>query len=468
MQFNEFSSHFVEIVSSLLEPLSEVAHAIQEESDSEPEVLEDLYNSFLVIGICMCGADSRLNIAEAEVLSNLEQLFPDKSYTSPEIMHTALGNQSAEQWESMDSLARLKPRPLRFLEVYDNAYGTDLADALRHLYLAFAVIMANADGTFQEDESDFLEELKNVLYESDCSTSSSEDVIPPESLQIAGRPVEDALIELDGLVGLAPVKLEVGNLVNLLKVNGIRKERGLPVLQASNHLVFYGNPGTGKTTIARLVAEIYKGLEVLTKGHLIETDRSGLVAGYLGQTAIKVKEVVESALGGVLFIDEAYTLSQEGNDSYGKEAIDTLLKLMEDHRHDLVVIVAGYPRKMAAFLESNPGLQSRFNRHLDFPDYSPLELQLVFEGMIKNAGLVLSGKAAAKSMQIFTSALNSKDESFGNGRFARNLFDSSVAKQANRLITLSHIDDEALRTLKVADIKAPDRSILPLALAANC
>jgi ATPase family associated with various cellular activities (AAA) len=293
MQFNEFANHFCKIINTLLEPLSEVAWAVQEDSDSEPDVLEDLYFSFWTVGACMCGADSRINMAEAKILCDFEKLFPGKESISPEIIQKALGEMSAEQWMRLDLVARLKPSPLRLLEAYDSSNGTNMADPLRHLYLSFAVLMANADSDIQRDESDFLAELKSVLYENDTSTLSPIDSISDETseskleIRSTSRSLEDALSELENLVGLAPVKSEVGSLVNLLKINGMRKERGLPVLQASNHLVFYGNPGTGKTTIARLTAEIYKGLEVITKGHLVETDRSGLVAGYLWANSYK-------------------------------------------------------------------------------------------------------------------------------------------------------------------------------------
>lgn len=456
MQFESFTNQFYETVLDLVEPLSEVAWAIKEDADSDPEIMEMLYFSFWVIGETMSRSDGQLNMAEAEIMSGLEKLFPGNGFTSPEITLETQISRSEESWQKIEKFAYAEPMPLVWLKIYDTVHKTQKADSLRHLYLEFALVIANADGSVEPAESAFLAELKKILYgdaqEQQDERSLTKVVGGKPRLESETRPVEEALKELENLVGLTPVKVEISNLVNLIKVNGMRKERGLPVLPSSNHLVFYGNPGTGKTTIARLVAEIYKGLGVLKKGHLIETDRSGMVAGYVGQTAIKVKEVVESALGGVLFVDEAYALSQEGND-YGREAIDTLLKLMEDHRHELVVIVAGYPRKMSTFIESNPGLKSRFNRYLDFPDYSAIELQSVFEGMARNTGLVLSSEAAKKSLAIFSVAWQSKDETFGNARFARNLFNSSVVQQANRLIALSHIDDNALRTLEADDIE---------------
>lgn len=456
VQFESFIKQFHETILDLINPLSEVAWLAKKDADPDPEILDDIYFSFWVIGETMSRSDGQLNMAEAEILSGLKELFPERGFASPETTFETQILRSEENWQKLESSAYAEPLPLIWLKIYDNVYKTHKADSLRHLYLAFALVIANADGSIAPGESAFLAELKKILYgdvqelQDERSFTSIVDGEP--QLESEARPVEEALNELDSLVGLTPVKAEISNLVNLIKVNGIRKERGLPVLPSSNHLVFYGNPGTGKTTIARLVAEIYKGLGILKKGHLIETDRSGMVAGYVGQTAIKVKEVVESALGGVLFVDEAYALSQEGND-YGKEAIDTLLKLMEDHRHELVVIVAGYPRKMSTFIESNPGLKSRFNRYLDFPDYSAIELQNVFEGMARNAGLALSSEAVKQSLAIFSVAWQSKDESFGNARFARNLFNSSVARQANRLIALSYIDDNALRTLEVDDIE---------------
>ncbi len=196
----------------------------------------------------------------------------------------------------------------------------------------------------------------------------------PATPQEPARPIEELLAELDGLVGLAPVKAEVKLVTNLLQVQKLRQARGLPVVESSRHLVFTGNPGTGKTTVARLLAQIYRTLGVVAKGHLVETDRAGLVAGYVGQTALKVTEVFDSALGGILLIDEAYALDRGGDSDFGKEATDTLVKLVEDHRDEIAVIAAGYPDEMHAFIESNPGLRSRFPRTIHFPDYTTDEL----------------------------------------------------------------------------------------------
>jgi DNA polymerase III delta prime subunit len=276
---------------------------------------------------------------------------------------------------------------------------------------------------------------------------------PPSEPQQPPRPLEELLAELDGLVGLAPVKAEVKLVTNLLQVQKLRKERGLPVAESSRHLVFTGNPGTGKTTVARLLAQIYRTLQVVDRGHLVETDRAGLVAGYVGQTALKVTDVMNSALGGVLLIDEAYALARGGGGSgsdFGQEAIDTLVKLIEDHREDVVVIAAGYPEEMHHFIESNPGLRSRFPKTIHFPDYSTDELVDIFESMCKKASYSCSRAARAAARKYFEAQV--RDKGFGNGRVARNLFESAIAHQASRLVAIREPTNNQLMELAPEDI----------------
>lgn len=262
------------------------------------------------------------------------------------------------------------------------------------------------------------------------------------------RSVEDVLADLDRLVGLQPVKAEIKLVTNLLRVQQMRRQRNLPIPGRSQHLVFTGNPGTGKTTVARLLAEIYRSLAVVSRGQLVETDRSGLVAGYVGQTATLVTKVVSSALGGVLLIDEAYGLSRAG-DAFGQEAIDTLVKLMEDHRDDLVVIVAGYPAEMAGFIAANPGLASRFPRTIDFPDYTEDELVAIFRTLCEDNAYRIDDVTEARLRQAL--AAQPRGRGFGNGRVARNLFEAAVERQASRIVTATEPSDADLCTLTPAD-----------------
>ena len=261
---------------------------------------------------------------------------------------------------------------------------------------------------------------------------------------------QDPYKELDSLIGLDKVKAEIKSLANLVQVQQEREKNGLKNATMSYHLVFTGNPGTGKTTIARIIAAIYRDLGILKKGHLVETDRSGLVAGYLGQTAVKTNAIIDEALDGVLFIDEAYLLSEE-NDSYGKEAISTLLKRMEDDRDRLVVILAGYTDKMEQFIESNPGLESRFNRYLDFPDYSEEELMQIFLKQVEKYEYIVEDDAIAIVKEAIHHNYMSKDEQFGNARFVRNLFEKILASQANRLAKDSDMNSEDLKRITAAD-----------------
>ena len=252
------------------------------------------------------------------------------------------------------------------------------------------------------------------------------------------KTVEELLAELDGLIGLDGVKREVHSLINLIKVRKMREQHGLKVMDMSFHMVFTGNPGTGKTTVARLVARIYKQLGFLSQGQLIETDRSGLVAGYVGQTAGKATEVVKSALGGILFIDEAYALARKGMDNdFGREAIDTLVKLMEDNRDDLVVIVAGYTDEMHDFLTSNPGLISRFNKYIDFPDYTDDELMAILAMNAKKQGYTIDDEANAEVRKMLEGMSVSDRLDFGNARGMRNTLEKLVQEQANRLAGLT-------------------------------
>lgn len=264
------------------------------------------------------------------------------------------------------------------------------------------------------------------------------------------------MAELNDLVGLEAVKRDVESLVNLAKVRRLRKDRGMKCPDMSFHLVFSGNPGTGKTTVARIVGRIYSALGLLSRGHLVEVDRSGLVAGYVGQTAIKTREVIEKALGGVLFIDEAYSLapaSDAGRD-FGQEAIDTLLKAMEDHRDDFVVIVAGYASLMPRFIESNPGLKSRFSKYLTFEDYTGSQLYDIFLGRVRKNDYRLDAEAGEAVRERLTRLYEHRDGNFGNARDVRNLFEKIVSHQADRVAKLAEPSDDDLRTITAADLPA--------------
>ena len=267
---------------------------------------------------------------------------------------------------------------------------------------------------------------------------------------------DELMEELDSLVGLETVKKEVKNLMNLVKVRKLREENDLPVPPMSFHMVFLGNPGTGKTTVARLISGLYAAIGVLSKGQLIEVDRSGLVAGYVGQTALKTQEVIQSALGGVLFIDEAYSLASGGENDFGREAIETLLKAMEDHRKDLVVIVAGYTGPMERFITSNPGLESRFNRYFFFPDYNGEQLMEIFRIQCRKNSYTLTPEADAEALKMFTELYEERDENFGNGRDVRNCFEDMIVRQSNRVAAMENPTKEDLITVLPEDLRDPD------------
>lgn len=338
---------------------------------------------------------------------------------------------------------------------------------LQIIFNAFIAI----DGAFSEKEADVALEIldkiddgskdfvPDVPHDDDSEEPKIENksenkgtVIKKPDIVVEGEELEDALKELNDLIGLDGVKQEVLACINLLRINNMRKSKGLPELQTSNHMVFTGHPGTGKTTVARIMAKIYKSLGVVSKGQLVETDRAGLVAGYMGQTALKTAQVIRKAKGGVLFIDEAYSLSsEEGSNDYGKEAIDTLVKGMEDYRDDLVVIVAGYVDEMKKFINMNPGLRSRFNKYINFVNYSAEEMLEIFRRQCEKTQFILSDEAATAALEYFK--MNQNDPTFGNARGVRNFFDRVVMAQATRILTLSNPSEVEFRTIKQEDIQ---------------
>ena len=290
----------------------------------------------------------------------------------------------------------------------------------------------------------------------EAGTAQQTEQVEKKDSVIVNEPLEgDPYQELDDLIGLGSVKEEVRSLANFVKLQKQREAQGLKTAKVSYHLVFYGSPGTGKTTVARIVGRIYKDLGVLKKGHTVETDRAGLVAKYMGQTAQQTDTVIQKALDGVLFIDEAYSLVPEGGNGqdYGQEAIATILKRMEDYRDRLVVIIAGYKNEMQRFIDSNPGLQSRFNRYIDFPDYTGAELADIFKMYMKKNQYTLADDADDYLKERFEYVVEHKDRNFGNARYARNVFEKTIQEQANRLSGKSNLSKSQLTELTIDDLK---------------
>jgi hypothetical protein len=346
----------------------------------------------------------------------------------------------------------------------------------RCIKLAFKLAI-ESDGIVTAEEKKLQKLLHNVLddcrgmnqliSEGDVRESLCEVIFGGEGTQAVEKEFEGtettaskspeevlkkALDELSNLIGLSSVKNEIQRLSNYLQIEAKRRDAGLASSKQSLHFVFTGNPGTGKTTVARIVAELLYGFRVLNDDKLIETDRSSLVGGYIGQTAIKTKEVIDSALDGMLFIDEAYTLSGKGENDFGQEAIDTLLKAMEDQRDRLVVVAAGYTSNMEDFLASNPGLQSRFTRFIDFPDYTVKDLCKIFMLLANNSQYSLTPLAMANLALIFNVLYTKRDENFGNGRLVRNLFEKTLGNHSDRLVELADLSKDELTTISELDL----------------
>ncbi|MBS6370897.1 MAG: AAA family ATPase [Lawsonibacter sp.] len=394
---------------------------------------------------------------------------------------------SALYWEVATGVADYDlfqpPAFFAALRDYDRRKGTTLArrftDQLTLLLLLFAAV----DGVVSEAEAGFVNACSDTLLalcERDglsgdrpalkadefvthvpAPAQPPTEVVPAAEQEETPLPeseptLEELLAELDGLCGLEQVKQDVKSLINLVKVRRLREEAGLPVPPMSLHLVFLGNPGTGKTTVARLLAKLYHAIGVLPKGQLVEVDRSGLVAGFVGQTALKTQEVIQKAIGGVLFIDEAYALvNQDNGNDFGREAVEVLLKNMEDHRKDLVVIVAGYSQLMEKFIHSNPGLESRFNKYFYFEDYDGAQLFTILQSMCDKNGYVLTPEGEALARRELMDLYEDRDENFGNARDVRNLFEQAVARQSDRVARLEAPTREQLMELRPEDLTEP-------------
>ena len=419
-------------------------------------LLKDIVSAYKELGHSFT-----LNTLEGQCLAVVEMMLGGIP-VEYDIFHSMMTNSSPELSEFKEAtIRRLKNIDASSLKSGEKGYNImnlvahdrDLQKRFLILLYRYMSLVIKIDNVISDKETAWLNSItqeRTIINDSpkkDAKTEKKEEkavVMPTET--------KDPIAELNNLIGLASVKTEINNLSNLVKIQKMRESRGMKASNVSYHCVFTGNPGTGKTTVARIVAEIYKQLGVLKKGHLVETDRSGLVAEYVGQTAPKTNAIIDSALDGVLFIDEAYSLIQGGQGDYGKEAIATLLKRMEDDRDRLVVILAGYSKEMGDFINSNSGLQSRFNRYIDFPDYSSDELLQIFKFITKNNDCIASDEALARVKEYVEKAVEHKDQNFGNARFVRNLFEKIITQQANRLTMEQNITNEMLSRIEEDDV----------------
>lgn len=510
-EFPDLPSHFRQLLGECRDLyVTSGQRIVNEHPDLLPDtpehfirLMDDLHRALLVkIFITICEADRRWSKNEkflAEVL--LFHLW--SQWLSDEPLKAAIAQMSEKatnlKWYALvrpfDQIAPLRDRVgeletivTRLANIIARADGPIRPGEAKHvkliqdeLFLHLRQIpIDEADGRADSHEAR-IEAIKKILHDANklpdtrshtdstgaapSQTTATQtdpgkvkvDVAAEDKDQPAEEPklsLEDALAELDRLIGLENIKHEVRTLANFLKVQKQREAAGLPSTKLSLHMVFNGNPGTGKTTVARIVGKVFGAMGVLTKGHLIETDRSGLVAEYAGQTGPKTNKKIDEALDGVLFIDEAYTLiSAEGEDPFGHEAVQTLLKRMEDDRKRLVVILAGYPREMETLLRSNPGLSSRFSRHLEFIDYTPLELSKIFGLMCNKNHYDLEPLARAKVIVGLDYLYKRRGRHFGNGRTSRNTFEHAIRRMANRIAEIPDLSVEQLTTLEPEDIE---------------
>lgn len=449
-------------LEELLSRNMEIVHSYPEHFEPDVDYEQTLKDGIRNVAIYVAGSDGIVSAEEGGVLDEIFLLDPGEvdyafhlnyQKNNPNFMRIMMRALSS----SVNMHARFSS--IHFNEAYSANHDL-IIDAVTKV--CDAVLSSDhADEREIERLSEVTSYLRDkaVKVEAEIGASTMQDnqdaTAGRNDSQPDGATLEETLAELHRLIGLDDIKHEVETLANLARVFSLRKNQGLPVPEMSMHLVFSGNPGTGKTTVARLVSKIYGHLGLLSSGHLVEVDRSGLVGGYLGQTATKVKDVVESALGGVLFIDEAYALSGRGDTDYGNEAIETLLKLMEDNRDKLVVIVAGYESEMRGFLLSNPGLNSRFSRQLLFQDYSAEELVEIFRIMAQKAHYVISPKVDETLVRIVGDIWTHRAENFANAREVRNLFEKVISAQANRLARSGSTIGNDLLTLTPDDFQTP-------------
>ncbi len=331
--------------------------------------------------------------------------------------------------------------------------------AKRYYMLAAEQMLKMAKASDNELQKARFARAKSIIEFADSITTEKKKATQESNIgnEVVVKPSEkislgEAIARLNKLEGLSLVKSQVCDWIDQIKVFKMRKERGMPVPDMSYHLVFTGNPGTGKTTVARLMAQIYCALGILSEGHLVEVDRSDLIAGYVGQTAIKTREVLKKAYGGVLFIDEAYSLAKGGGTDFGQEAVDTILKEMEDKRNNLVVIVAGYENLMQNYIDSNPGLRSRFKNYIQFADYTGKELYNIFLGMCNGSQYLVTSAAREALLVYFNDLYAKRDKNFGNGRHVRNVFENIITRQSKRVAKLVNPSDDDLTTIDVHDL----------------
>lgn len=422
--------------------LTDIGKVVQICGRNSNELTSSQLLAFLVVYALIEQDKEKLNIAlnvwenSAEARSNAEK------ETVKTLIDLTGGNGQKDQLALPTVLNQL-----------DEEKGTNYLDKIVNALYRFAQVIVKADGRVSMQDMEALSLIWKLLHSYDTPEKFTQ-AAATNQLSVSAGGVDGVLNELNQLIGMENIKTEVRTLTNFLKIQQERSKRGLAKTQVSLHSVFGGPPGTGKTTVARLMGKIFKELGFLAKGHLVETDRAGMVASFIGGTSEKVNKLVESALDGVLFVDEAYALNVESGQDFGKEAIDVLLKRMEDYRSRLVVIVAGYTEEMSNFIEANPGLKSRFNRYFYFNDYTPDELVAIFNKFCKDSHFQTTPAANQKLHDLFTELYDNRDASFGNARLARNLFEKTIEQQANRLAVITSLTDEVLTTIQPEDIPA--------------